>query len=214
VTRKTTRFSATAAAFSAAALLASCTQNAGPLRIGLIDQTRASIAPELQQLGARNWVVIADPTYPIPAGAGVYTMTVASGTAETFREVLDLLELQASLTPRIWVCNEMEAVPEHLAPGMAEYTKEVSSLLSGRFCYRLDERIIAMQLADAAQKFRVLFIKTNTRLPYSTLAIELDSGYWSPDAEEEVRTRLEKLLPPQGQANTPTQQPAPAAAQL
>lgn len=211
MTPQTIRLSAIAAAVSAAALLASCTQNRGPLRIGLIDQTRASIAPELQQLGARNWVVVADPTYPIPAGAGVYTMTVPSGTAETFREVLDLLELQASLTPRIWVCNEMEAVPEHLAPGMAEYTKEVSALLSGRFCYRLDERIIAMQLADAAQKFRVLYIKTNTRLPYSTLAIELDSGYWSPDAEEEIRTRLEKLLPPAEQTGTTPSPPAPPA---
>lgn len=185
-----------AAALTVAAMLASCQQNAGPTRIELIDQTRAAIDPQLQQLGARNWVVIADPTYPIPAGAGAVTMAVPSPTADTFREVLDLLELQASLTPRIWVCNEMEAVTEKLAPGMEEYRKDVNYLLSGRFCYRLDERIISMQLADAAQKFRVLYIKTNTQLPYSTIAIELDSGYWNPDAEAEIRERLEKLMPP------------------
>lgn len=185
-----------AAALTVAAMLASCQQNAGPTRIELIDQTRAAIGPQLQQLGARNWVVIADPTYPIPAGAGAVTMAVPSPTADTFREVLDLLELQASLTPRIWVCNEMEAVTEKLAPGMEEYRKDVNYLLSGRFCYRLDERIISMQLADAAQKFRVLYIKTNTQLPYSTIAIELDSGYWNPDAEAEIRERLEKLMPP------------------
>lgn len=186
-----------AAAVTAAALLASCQQNNGPTRIELIDQTRASIAPQLQQLGARNWVVIADPTYPIPAGAGVLTMAVPSGSADTFREVLDLLEMQASLTPRIWVCNEMDAVTEELAPGIKEYRQEVNSLLSGRFCYHLDERIISMQLADASQKYRVLYLKTNTQLPYSSIAIELDSGYWNPDSEAEIRQRLEQLNPPQ-----------------
>lgn len=177
----------------------------GPTRIELIDQTRAAIDPQLQQLGARNWVVIADPTYPIPAGAGAVTMVVPSSSADTFREVLDLLELQASLTPRIWVCNEMEAVTESLAPGIEEYRETVNSLLSGRFCYRLDERIIAMQLAAASQQFRVLYIKTNTQLPYSSIAIELDSGYWNPDSEAEIRQRLEQLMQPQ---QTPAGLPA------
>lgn len=134
-------------------------------------------------------------------------MAVSSGSADTFREVLDILELQASLTPRIWVNNEMDVVTEDMAPGIKEFRKEVNSLLSGRFCYRLDERIISMQLAEAAKDFRVLFIKTGTRLPYSTIAIELDSGYWSSDSEAEIRSRMEKLL----QAEQPDT-PAPATA--
>lgn len=188
------RHLALAAASTAAALLVSCQQTQGPTRIELIDQTRAAIAPQLQQLGARNWVVIADPTYPIPAGAGVLTMYVPSSSADSFREVLDLLEMQAALTPRIWVCNELNALTENLAPGIGDYRKEVNSLLSGRFCYRLDERIISMQLAAAAKEFRVLYIKTNTKLPYSSIAIELDSGYWSADEETEIRSRMEKLM--------------------
>lgn len=180
----------------AAVLLVAC-QHHVPTDADNLEQTRNAIAPQLQQLGARNWVVIADPTYPIPSGAGAVTVSVPSNTADTFREVLDQLELQASVTPRIWVSNELEAVPEERAPGIGEYRKSVNNLLSGRFCYRLDERIIAMQLAEAAKQFRVLYIKTNTRLPYSTIAIELDSGYWNSDDETEIRTRLQKLNPAQ-----------------
>ena len=194
-----------AAAIMAAALLASCQQNRGPTRLEVIDQTRAAIAPQLLQQGARNWVVIADPTYPIPAGAGAYTMAVQSGAADTFREVLDLLETQASLTPRIWVCNEMEVLTDSLAPGITQYKHEIDPLLSGRFCYRLDEKIISAQLADASQKYRILYIKTRTQLPYSTIAIELDSGYWDPDAEAEVRKRMDELSlqqQPEGPATT------------
>lgn len=183
-----------ATAATAAVLLAAC-QHHVPTEADNLEQTRSAIAPALQQLGARNWVVIADPTYPIPAGAGAVTVSVPSSTADTFREVLDQLELQASVTPRIWVCNELDAVPEERAPGVGEYRKSVNNLLSGRFCYRLDERIIAMQLAEAAKQYRVLYIKTNTRLPYSSIAIELDSGYWNSDDETEIRERLKKIHP-------------------
>lgn len=194
----------------AAVLLTAC-QHSAPTEVETLEQTRSTIAPQLQQLGARNWVVIADPTYPIPSGAGAVTVSVPSNTADTFREVLDQLELQASLTPRIWVSYELEAVPEERAPGISEYRKSVNSLLSGRFCYRVDERIVAMQLAEAAKQYRVLYIKTNTRLPYSTIAIELDSGYWNSDDETEIRTRLQKLNPTQPITPQPVTTPSAGA---
>ena len=159
----------------------------------LLEETRDTISPQLQQLGARNWVVIADPTYPIPAGTGVQTMVVSTGSLDTFREVLDLIEQQGSLTPRIWINNELEAITDNLAPGIENYSTSVNNLVSGRFCYRLDERIISSQVAEASHNFRVLFIKTPTQLPYSSIAIELDSGYWDSDSETEIRERLARL---------------------
>lgn len=191
-----------AAAFSAAVLLPACVHTEEEAYAAQLEQTINSIAPQLQQLGARNWIIIADPSYPIPAGSGTQTMVVSTGSTDTFREVLDLIEVQGALTPRIWVCNEMEAVTDDLAPGMEEYNKQIESLTSGRFCYRLDERIISSQVAEAARNFRVLFIKTTTQLPYSAIAIELDSGYWNSDAETEIRKRLNELQPePQPQKN-------------
>ena len=61
-----------------------------------------------------------------------------------------------------------------------------------------------MQIAQAAKDFRILYIRTNTRLPYSSIAIELDSGYWSSDAEAEVQRRLQQLMPQQMLPATPT----------
>lgn len=181
-------------------MLPSCAHNEQEAYVELLEQTRDSISPQLQQLGARNWIVIADPTYPIPAGTGVQTMVVATGSLDTFREVLDLIEQQGSLTPRIWVNNEMEAITDNLAPGMELYNSAVNNLVSGRFCYRLDERIISSQVAEASQNFRVLFIKTPTQLPYSSIAIELDSGYWDSDSETEIRERLAALRPAEEEA--------------
>lgn len=175
-----------------------------------LEKLRAQIAPELTRLGARNWIVIADPTLPVLAGAGVQVLPVEANNADTLREVLDQLELQAALVPRLWVSRELTAIPENRAPGIRRYTREMKNLIRGRFHYYLDQRLINIQLAQAAANYRVLYLKTNTHLPYSSIAIELDSGYWNPDAEAEIRQRLNKLTPPTSPAPPPAEPSSPA----
>lgn len=185
-----------AAAVLTAAAALTCCQQMGPNVVNDIDLARARIAPNLLQLGARNWVVVADPAAPLPAGTGIVSINVPANTVETFREVLDLLEIEGALVPRIWVSHELNVVPEERAPGIEEHRRELAKLLLGRFYYEVNSRVIDMQLAQAAKDFRILYIRTNTRLPYSSIAIELDSGYWGPDAEAEVQRRLQQLMPP------------------
>lgn len=191
---RTSRFLCQAAAVLTAAALACC-QQLGPNVLNDIDLARAKIAPNLLQLGARNWVVVADPACPLPAGTGIVSINVPASTIDTFREVLDLLEIEGALVPRIWVNHELSVVPEERAPGITAHRKELEKLLLGRFHYEMNSRVIDMQLAQAARDFRILYIRTNTRLPYSSIAIELDSGYWNADAETEVQQRLRQLMP-------------------
>ncbi len=160
-----------------------------------IDLTRAKIAPNLLQLGARNWVVVADPACPLPAGTGIVSITVPANTIDSFREVLDLLEIEGAVVPRIWISHELSAVSEERAPGITEHRENLEKLLLGRFHYAVNSRVIDMQLNQAAKDFRILYIRTSTRLPYSSIAIELDSGYWNSDAETELQERLQKFQP-------------------
>ena len=154
---------------------------------------RAELAPHLEVLGARNWIVVADPTCPILAGEGVDVLVVEADATDVFREVLTTLSEQAHLTPRVWVCSEMNAVPETRAPGIRRYRRELHSLLRGCQHYEVTERVIGLQLAQAAQTYRILYIKTDTPLPYSSIAIELDSGYWNSSDEAELRERMERV---------------------
>lgn len=170
-------------------------QHPAPSPAERVGAFRTEIAPHLGQLGARNWIVVADAACPVLAGQGVDVVAVPLEAIEVFREVLDMLELQGALTPRVWVSNELEAVPEKHAPGMRQYRRELHKLLGGRFHYRVDNRFIDMQLAQAASAYRILYIKTASHLPYGSIAIELDSGYWDSAAEEDVRSRMQQLVP-------------------
>ncbi len=172
------------------------------------DELRAELAPHLDVLGARNWIVVADPAYPILAGEGVDVLVVDADAASTLREVLSTLAAEGALTPRLWLCSELEVVPENRAPGIRRYRNTLRRLISRHLHYEVTDRIISLQLAQAAQTYRILYIKTNTALPYSTVAIELDSGYWDSDAEAELRERMEKLNAPSAPAPLPTVDPA------
>ena len=157
----------------------------------------SELSPSLDVLGARNWIVIADPAYPILAGEGVDVLTVDADIPTTLRAVLNKLEQEGTLTPRLWVCNELEQLTEKRAPGVRRHRRELNRLISRELHYEMTDRIISLQLTQAAQTYRILYIKTTTALPYSTVAIELDSGYWDSDDEAELRERMEKLNAPQ-----------------
>ena len=175
-------------------------------------EMRNQIAENVTPLGARNWIVIAEASYPVYAGTGVQTVTVDASSDAVFMEVLDILEAEGKLIPRIWICKELDAVTEDYAPGIRKYRQSIGKLIPGRFHYSLPNRIINGQVEDAIKQFRVLVIKTNTTLPYSNICIELDSGYWSADSEAELRDRIEKLdgpKPPITAPVLPAVQPAP-----
>jgi hypothetical protein len=51
------------------------------------------------------------------------------------------------------------------------------------------DRIIE-RLDEAARTFRILIIKTAATIPYTSVFIRLDFGYWSDEAERRLRAAL------------------------
>ncbi|MEG1508209.1 MAG: hypothetical protein RR250_04025 [Akkermansia sp.] len=152
---------------------------------------RDQLHSNLAVLGARNWIVIAESSFPSYAGAGVKTMVVEQPSDIVFSQVLDSIETEGHVQPRIMVCSELAKISEDYAPGIKKYRNRVTKLLPGRMHFELPHRIINGQVEDAIKQFNVLVIKTTTGLPYSNIYIELDSGYWSSESETALRAKLE-----------------------
>ena len=53
----------------------------------------------------------------------------------------------------------------------------------------LHEELIA-RLDKAAATFNVLVLKTTLTLPYTSVFVELECGYWSGDAEKRLREAM------------------------
>lgn len=159
-------------------LLSGC-QDANPAEREWKDQLYKNLAI----VGARNWIVIAESSFPAYTGAGIKTMVSDKTSDEVLLDVLNMLEEEAHVVPRIMISSELRSVTEDYAPGIKRYRNNINKMLPGRQHFELMSRTINSLIEDAAKQFNVLVIKTKTSLPYSNIYIELDSGYWNSESE-------------------------------
>lgn len=150
------------------------------------------VKSELKALGYRNWIVVGDAAFPIHSRPGVRTIVIDDEAHVVLQEVLDELERVQNVTPRIYLSRELAEIPNDRAPGIEHYRKIIEKSLRGYPAREMEFRSLSLLLEDSSNKFRVLVFKTTTALPYSGVFIELDSAYWDPDSERELRDRLDK----------------------
>lgn len=146
--------------------------------------------PELQAMGYRNWVVVADAAFPMHSRRGVRTLMVDGEIPEVLNGVLEAVEGVQNVTPRIYLTREMRHVPNDRAPGMDEFRRNLEKALHGYPTRELESRSLSLLMEDSADTFSVLVLKTRTALPYSSVFIELENAYWDVDSEKEMRARM------------------------
>lgn len=171
---------------------------------------QAQLTDNLALMGARNWVVIAESSYPAYMGTGVITLLATQPSDVVFSQVLDTIEAEGHVQPRIMICSELRSIEEDYAPGIKKYRNQVYKMLPGRMYFELPSKIINGQIEDATKQFNVLVIKTTTALPYSNIYIELDSGYWNSESEAALRNKIEPRNPVQ-KSVIPNFSPTPAS---
>ena len=155
-------------------LVASCSHS-DPRTRALID-LRDDVEDEIEELAPGDWIIIG-PTSSMKQATTlprVQQLTVMATNVNVLRETLDLMESEERLSPRIWVCRELESPANRRKPGNARLRKHLRELLNGRTHFSVEERIITMQLGMLRSPQKILFIQTDTTLPYSTIGIELD----------------------------------------
>lgn len=151
---------------------------------------QARLTEELPVFGHRNWIVIADSAYPAQTSPGIETLYTGQGQVETVAQVLEALDGMAHVQPIVHLDAELDAVPESLAPGISVYRESLDRLLAGRRVERLPHAELIGKLDAAGATFRILILKTDLTLPYTSVFLELDCGYWGPEAEAKLRAAV------------------------
>lgn len=145
---------------------------------------------QLQLFGHRNWILVVDAAYPLQSNPAVKTVVTGAGHLEVITEVLAATEEVKHVAPDIYLDKEIDFVPEKEAPGMDEFRSKLQDVLLGKKVEKvLHEEMIA-QIDEAAELFHVLVLKTNFLLPYSSVFINLNCGYWTTEQEERMREMM------------------------
>ena len=144
----------------------------------------------LPLLGHRNWVVVADSAYPALSNPGIEIITTGAEHAEVLRKTLHLIAECGHVRANVYLDLESKFVVEQDAPGVTGCHDEVNRILSGCTATELDHDKIISKLDENAKFFRVLILKSTLTIPYTSVFLELDCGYWTTDAERRLRSSI------------------------
>jgi hypothetical protein len=143
----------------------------------------------LSLFGHRNWIVVADSAYPAQSNAGIETISTGEDHLRLLGKVLYSVAAQPHIRANIYVDAELAHVPEMDAPGVTELRGDIERLV-GRKARVLEHEQMIAKLDESAKLFNIVILKSTLAIPYTSVFLELDCGYWNPDAE----TRLRKSI--------------------
>lgn len=144
----------------------------------------------LQLYGHRNWLVIADSAYPAQSKQGIETIVAHTEHTDVLARTFEILGEYKHIKPKIYNDEELTFVSEGDAPGVKSYQEWLCSLLNGYEIRSLPHEEIISKLDGVGEMFRVLLIKTNMRIPYTSIFFELECGYWNAQAEGRLRAAM------------------------
>lgn len=153
---------------------------------------QSAVGQQAAQLGYRNWIVIAEASFPAQNRPGIHQVNASVDVPEALDYVLRALEQTETLRPQIYLTRELRSVENDFAPGIETHRKHLKSALHGHETTELDQQSLLTLMEDANRSFDVLVIRTQSALPYASVFIELQPGYWDATAEGRLRERIER----------------------
>lgn len=153
---------------------------------------KAAVNRQAGQLGYRNWIVIAEASFPAHNRPGLRQVTASVDVPEALDYVLNVMEQTQNVRPQIYVTREARSVENDFAPGIDVLRTKLKESLHGHETTELDQQSLITLMENANRSFDVLVIRTTTALPYTSVFIELQPGYWDVDSETRLRERIER----------------------
>lgn len=153
---------------------------------------RGAVDRQAAQLGYRNWIVIAEASFPAHSRPGVRQVNAPVEIPEAVDYVLHALEQTENVRPQVYLTRELRSVENDFAPGIDSFRQRIQESLHGHESTVLDQQSLLTLLEDASRSYDVLVIRTQSALPYASVFLELQPGYWDADSETRLRDRIEE----------------------
>ena len=154
------------------------------------DSWQVKLAEELPELGHRNWIIVADSAYPASSSESIEITYIGGDLTKAVQTVLDLVDQAKHVRPVVYIDAELRHLSEKDCPGITAHRRQVEGQLKGRPVHELLHEDLLVKVDKAAEMYRVLVLKTDMILPYTTVHVELDCGYWSAAAEQRLRDAM------------------------
>lgn len=136
----------------------------------------------LPLLGHRNWVIIADKAFPLQSAPGIVYINTNATVPEVASYTVEQLNKGTHVSPVLYLDKELSFVP-----GTQGYRDTLQQIFKGQSVQTLLHDSVFAKMDKTAGLFKVVVLKTNTTVAYSSVFINLDCKYWNAAKEQQLR---------------------------
>jgi len=147
---------------------------------------------ELPLLGHRNWILVVDKAFPAQTASGVKVINTGESLQDVLRFTLQKIDRSLHVKPIIYTDKELEYITPGMVGYIGNYKKELLKTLNGIEPQTLLHDSVFVKIDKASKLFRVVVLKTEEVIPYSSVFLQLDCKYWSPEQERALREVMKK----------------------
>ena len=174
-----------------AACCRTATGGGDPESPALTRSWKDELKSEIPLLGHRNWIVVTDMAYPLQAREGIKTVY----TGESYMDLLGFVYREIENAPHIRAAiyqdSELPYLLEKDVAGIDALRARMNALLGDRRTFVPHETLIN-RLDEVSRTFRVVILKSDLTIPYTSTFFELDCNYWDAAGEERLRNAIKK----------------------
>lgn len=146
----------------------------------------------LPLLGHRNWIIVVDKAFPAQTG-NMQVINTDDSLLTVIKYTLGKINASTHVSPIIYEDKELGFLTEKETPGINTYKTSLAELFAGRATTSILHDSVFTRMDAASRLFKVLVLKTNATIPYSSVYFQLDCKYWSPEKEKQLRDSMKAV---------------------
>lgn len=151
---------------------------------------RSAVKEQLPLLGHRNWILVVDKAFPAQTAYGIKSIYADADLIEVLKFTLQHIDSSTHVKPIIYSDKELGYITAAQVENIDAFRKELAGALGSNPTRVILHDSVFVKIDEAAKLFKILVLKTNETIPYSSVFIQLDCKYWSGEKEAVLRESM------------------------
>jgi D-ribose pyranose/furanose isomerase RbsD len=146
----------------------------------------------LSEFGHRNWILIVDKAFPAMNTEGIVSIDTKENLLNVLSYTIHQIDSSSHIKPIVYTDKELQFISNEQVANIDIYRSSLSETIEKYNSQTLLHDSVFVKIDNASKLFKVLVLKTNETIPYSSVFIQLDCKYWSHEKEKSMRQTMKK----------------------
>jgi len=168
----------------------SCTHPSGQTTAPENNNWKTVLAEELPLLGHRNWILVVDKAFPAQNAPGIHVVNTGEELLSVLKYTLEQISQSTHVKPIVYTDKELNFITPELESGIEPFKKSLQEVLQGADTQTILHDSVFTKIDEASKLFKVLVLKTEGIIAYSSVFLNLDCKYWTGEKENALREAM------------------------